>query len=111
MVPRLELYDTLHWTNSECNPCCAKSRAQKERAKNPRLSSSSSDPMTYTPEGLVSMKCICRGDGPSNFHGDSVQKKWSSSCWVRMRYSSCFRRVNVRYSKTSFVMSIRLNRS
>jgi len=40
-----------------------------------------------------------------------VQKNWGSICCVRIKYSNCLRRVNVRYSKTSFVMSIRLNRS
>src|SRR5438094_1403123 len=40
-----------------------------------------------------------------------VQKNWGSICCVCIKYSNCLRRVNVRYSKTSFVMSIRLNRS
>lgn len=40
-----------------------------------------------------------------------VQKNWGSICCVRIKYSNCFRRVKLRYSKTSFVMSIRLNRS
>jgi len=40
-----------------------------------------------------------------------VQKNWGSICCVCIKYSNCLRRVNVLCSKTSFVMSIRLNRS
>ena len=40
-----------------------------------------------------------------------VQKNWGSICCVCIKYSNCLRRVNVRCSKTSFAMSIRLNRS
>src|ERR1700733_11767417 len=40
-----------------------------------------------------------------------VQKKLWSICWVRIRYSSCLRRVKALYSKTSDVMSILLKSS
>ena len=39
-----------------------------------------------------------------------VQKNWRSICCVCIKYSNCLRRVNVRYSKTAFVMSIRLEK-
>src|SRR6267142_2573685 len=52
---------------------------------------------------ISSHQVLCR----SSF----VQKNSRSICCVRIKYSNCLRLINVRYSKTFFVMSIRLNRS
>jgi hypothetical protein len=52
---------------------------------------------------LASHQVLCR----SSF----AQKNCGSICCVCIKYSNCLRRVNVRYSKTSFVMSILLNKS
>jgi hypothetical protein len=57
--------------------------------------------------GRIIEQWDCQTAGPSDCK--FVQKKFSSICFVRIGYSSCFKRVNVRYWNTFSAISTRLN--